>query len=568
MTKKSASGAAAFTVERLEHEVTKADYVRVSFEKTGGRGRGQVIEPVSLLHDQRRLWLKLVDAGADLSKVEPRALSVDLIRRMPNTAGHLFATGGWKSVGDHLVFVLGGEVLGCDGQVPLAAAPIVQVYAGSTLGNLADWTATVATTALHSKVASVALLASFAAPLRYFAADLSEGFVINLAGLSKEPAAEGGNSSTGKSTAHYAAASVWGNPKDRPTWDTSPRSLAEMAAALSDVPLVVDDTDQNSKMPPEQRMDAMFEAAHWLSEGRGRNYASMVTEQLPRLSFRCLALSASARSIGEHLSREVRDRQDSDRARLIEILVPHADDGGIWAGADLSALSATSTVQLSVQLRSAAEANYGHAGRVWIEHLLSRQDKLRKRVSKCIAKFVSRVAPDEAGVRARVASKIGLLYAAGILAARAGILPLQQGQARRIATFAYEQAMAAAFPETTARKDLLKELAVGLLSHPRMLAVDKRKDVLDGTTPAVLEIASENRLYVNATTLDAIWAEVAGASARLKPILDNLRQQGVLLPGHGNKNTQKIRVGSQNREVRYIAIDLQKLRAIAEPTGA
>jgi putative DNA primase/helicase len=140
----------------------------------------------------------------------------------------------------------------------------------------------VAIQALSSPVTAITLLASFAAPLLAFSS-LNEGFIINLAG----------RSSAGKSTANRLAASVWGHPDQHPSRDSTARSLAELGAASSDMPLILDDTDQNSDVAPAKRLLALFKAVDALAAGQGRSYSNAVESSLPDLQFHCIGLSSS-----------------------------------------------------------------------------------------------------------------------------------------------------------------------------------------------------------------------------------------------------------------------------------
>lgn len=73
--------------------------------------------------------------------------------------------------------------MGAADDVPYRSLPVRRTADGGCAGTLAEWQAKVARPALTSPIASVTLLASFAAPLMAFSS-LNEGFIINLAGRS------------------------------------------------------------------------------------------------------------------------------------------------------------------------------------------------------------------------------------------------------------------------------------------------------------------------------------------------------------------------------------------------
>ena len=251
------------------------------------------------------------------------------------------------------------------------------------------------------------LLASFAAPLMQWSG-LTESFVLNLAG----------NSSCGKSTAVRAAYSVWANPANMPSWHATPRGLEEAAVAHNDVCFAVDDLER-SALNSEQRLRKLHDSTHMLSSGETKSYSQSISKNGPLAfrKFRSITLTSSPACIQDAMSAAEVERTDGDRVRLLEILVPNGDEGGIWFRQKRSDPN-ISTKELSDRVYEAALANYGVAGRHWVAWLIRHRRGLRGRIRRLSRDFIAAAAPDYSDVRARIAAKVGLLYAAGMLLVR------------------------------------------------------------------------------------------------------------------------------------------------------
>src|SRR3569833_523903 len=101
-----------FRVERLQDEINGKEYVRVEFEKTGGRGRGSVTEPMSILQEKSKLMAALSNQAADVLKSDPATVHSEVTGLVPDGAGNRFRYTGCKRSGPRGVFALGAEILG------------------------------------------------------------------------------------------------------------------------------------------------------------------------------------------------------------------------------------------------------------------------------------------------------------------------------------------------------------------------------------------------------------------------------------------------------------------------
>jgi len=540
-----------FMVERLEDEDTGLDMIRVTFEKSGGRGRGELVAKRSLLDDAKTMRADLVDRGALLDGIEREALQSHLLAKLPDSAGKLFTTGGWKTINGERLFVVGNSIIGTPAGIPCGTLPAEPVFAGSVAGTLEGWRDKAAVPALRSSIASVALLASFAAPLREMSS-LRESFILNWAGPS----------SAGKSTCNILAASVWGNPDPAglPQWGSSTRTLAELGAAFNDLPLILDDTDQSSEVPQAERNRKLFDAVDSLAAGRSRAVSKAMQSQFRNLSFRCIGLSSSQETIEAYARRLSLGRNDGHRTRLLEVRVPHGDEGGIWKSAGMMK---DQGADASDDLFGVVLVNHGSAGRAWIEYLLNNQATIEATSERLTGNFMRRVDAEAGGVRRRMLQKAALLYVAGKLATRAGILPLVKRQAFEIARFAYSEFLACAFGQPDDVDKALGRLAMAL-QDPTWLhhTVHLRAVPADPAPSGILQ--GDSRLFIRNEHFASIIADGPSDSRLVRLVKANLLDSKAMLSGQGGKRVVTLRLGPKSEERRYLPFDFDRLRTILQ----
>lgn len=543
-----------FLIERLQKDGPDgSDFVWIHFPRTNGRPDGYLVDQLSVTSTPKKLLNKLEDAGADLPKGKERlTLIVDLIDRLPQEVGTLTNSTGWKDTGDSRSFILPNDTFGDPTKrIVLTDAAVVNCLARASLGSLDKWGETVAAPAIKSGPASAAILMSLAAPLLHWSS-VREGFILNFAG----------DSSSGKTTANRVGASVWGDPDDILSWNATTRGLAELAAAHNDICLVLDDAEQADENP-KKRLTKVNDVTHVLTSGKGKTYARMMGDRLPGLSFRCLVLSSSPKSIESETKTAGRDRTNGDRVRLLELSVPPGKMGGIFLSYDGSA-TPQDTASLSDALSSAAKSQFGVVGRSWAAHLVRHQETLPKTVGEHIGAFRKSSAPFATGPHRRVADKIGLLYAAGRLAISAGILPWSEEQLAVVTRYVYEAVIESAWGNifnpvlaVRALRRCLTKVSIEVLSVAR-LSEAKPRDGVDGYI-----WKRKSRMYLR---LEAFKRYVSLGSRQLtrqeyEEVVTFLTHHGALLRGGAATTlTRDIRIGSQKEK--YLVFNSRKLRAL------
>lgn len=534
-----------FTAYRLEDPDTKQDYIMVQFPRTGQRNPSTLADRPSLLHRPVELMARLVDAGAAIPEgTSPRDLALYVTAKLAKEVGLFSFTTGWKKDANGWAFLLPSGAIG-NLAAPMVLGSTEHCLATGSAGTLEGWRKGVALPARPSMQASAAILAAFAAPLLNFS-ELPEAFVLNWFG----------NSSSGKTTANRAAASVWGNPTRTASWNASDRSLEEIAAANCDLPLILDDAEQAAK-DSDKRMGKLHAASHLIASGIGKSYSKTVTSQLGSVKFRCLGLSSSPVSVERSVS-----RTDGDRVRFLEVAVAHGDQGGIWA-----LHSPVDPAAASERLTNAANSNYGVAGAAWVEFLVRHQDSLKNRVSKYSAKYLKKL--NTAGsVEKRIAKKCALLYAAGRLAIEAKVLPWAKADVFNVVTQMYNSIIHSALGERFDVDRAVSGLAISIADKhqfSRIVSTDlpdvKQKDEVSG-----YRLSDKKRVWVG---LDAFKRALAKnfkedylSKKAFAEVVAHMQSEKALLVGHGQGLTQDVRIGGGKRKM--IVIDVAKLDALIE----
>ena len=339
------------------------------------------------------------------------------IARTPGRARVVNST-GWHSFGGANVFVLPDGEVGATKTTVIFGADLAEPPPFKVAGTLESWRSGIAARCIGNRLLVVSLCAAFAAPLLGLLAEPGGGFHLF------------GNSATGKTTALRVAASVWGgNGPDGAggyvrQWRSTANSLEGLAQAHSDTLLVLDEI---GTADPE----TLGEAAYLLANGRGRERLARDGRMRQVARFRTLFLSSGEVSFAAKLAEGTRHPRAGQERRMIDL----SADAGAGLGIFEDLHSAATAETFALDLRSAAVANYGSAGREFVGYLCERHLADRDFVAdldRWAGGMVTPMLASHAGadgqVRA-VARRFGLLAVAGELATMAGLTGWQVGDA-------------------------------------------------------------------------------------------------------------------------------------------
>lgn len=554
MNKSKKSKITSFKIYILQHENEDRDFVRIAFNRDMGRKPSYICEPRSLLNKPAVLYDRLCDAGADLKfpQTEIKTFIKNIMDNHEEELGLYCTTTGWKKFDTRIVYLLGKKLITASNKnLPVFLSDDLKPSEPATSGTLPEWKNEVASLASNSIAASTAIMTSLAGPLLKFS-KLMETFVINFAG----------NGSTGKSTSLRVAASIWRDPAVLPSWNTTEQGLNEELALHNDNCIILDDTQQGAAAGRDKLSEFMT-VTHRATHGTTRQRSKTVANSLPAYTTKCLLLSSSPELVSITKSKHGRDTDDGDRARFLEMQIHHGDNGGIWAETDVKKLNADNGRELSDRLSNAAKSNFGCAGQAWIKYLIQHQSLIEDTIVKLTDKFLSQLKLDKNdSVKARIAQKIALLYAAGRIAIKANILPWKKAQVLKVANAAYDNIIANAFPKPNHITDLWSIFFASLSDTTKFIThnAPTLKGVnFDENMYGIIQ-ENNNKILIKAESLKAIYRKGGQENDMgYHQLIKQLIKIKAIKKGHTKTLTQSIRVGYDNKKIRFLVLDKTKI---------
>lgn len=335
-------------------------------------------------------------------------------------------------------------------------------------GSLDQWKETVAKVARHSAPLRLFISAAFAAPLlRHLDID---SFGLNLFG----------DTSLGKTTCEFAAASVSGIIQNRtlPGWADSGPAIEQLAVGHRDGILPLDDAGDEQQISPEKKARSI---AFAIARNRPRTLDKRYQNASSPMAreYRVIILSSSESSFGE-LARAVgKKRLGGEEVRLID--VPCEGMQGIF-DKEIEPERAREIIDL---LKVHSEANQGYALREFLRQFL-RDDVALSKLKTSMQIFESGTAinaSDTAQLRMR--KSFAVLYAAAALAIEYDILPWKETATLKAISFCMDGAIRARGSSAKEPKEVRTATTVvqtlkGELVKLNLVKVTKRKQLASG----------------------------------------------------------------------------------------
>lgn len=521
---------------------------------SGGENRVSVSYELVDSPAQIRAKLRQLGASIPLGKEKANRFVEALLVHIPKNANRKVAMPGWNGKD----FVMANRVFGKGkGQLKLSDAARAKSAVAGRKGSFKAWQKDVADVSNSSTYIAFAMMIGFAAPLLRFAG-LTEGAVFNYSQVS----------SVGKTTASKCAASIFGNPLSLCNWNSTAISLEELAAVHNDMLLVLDDTETSTKGKLTELLDKV---AHVLTAGRAKSYSRFYAgaDMARKLRWNCLALSSSPDPIDKLYSDKGQSRTEGQRIRLIDIPLPNIDAGvfDLITGTNREIeLGVTSVLK---RIERDLKRQYGTAIPIWVKHIQNNDPT--DKIATLITKFVEGAVPTGSGPEKRLASKFGLIYAAGIMASSAGLVPWKKQFVRQVVTTCYDLARAGL--ETAA-----KNADAGLKKFEQVVS-DKARFPFLSTASIISKEASEEMLGFRTKKGDQLLLAVLGKRLTritgnpgiTTQLLNDLKHKGILLEGHGGTQTRQFQIHVKSRikgkkpktfsrKPRFYVFDLPALR--------
>lgn len=315
---------------------------------------------------------------------------------------------GWQ----HGAYVLpNGDLIGTPTRQMFYNGGTPKQSAYTPAGSSQTWRDTVGAMARDNPLVVAAIACAFAGPLLSLIG-VRDGIGLHLHA----------RTSSGKSTAGDCAASVWGNPADvLHTWDGTSYGLARTAEYANDGLLYLDEIGAGDarKIGP-----AIYQMLNGVSRLQGTKDGGVVASR----SWRLTMISTGEVGMAQYLAEGGQTPRGGQEIRLLDV---PADSGAYRAFDCLHGRKDGDAY--STELTAAARANYGTAGRAFVEWLSSRHSEVRAWVSTTQAEMLDAIEaehPDAAPAARRATRKWGVLVAAAEMASEAGLTGWTRNEAR------------------------------------------------------------------------------------------------------------------------------------------
>lgn len=412
-------------------------------------------------------------------------------------------------------------------------------------GSLDQWKKAVAKVATQSAPLRLFMSAAFAAPLlRHLDID---SFGLNLFG----------NTSLGKTTCEFAAASVSGIIHNRtlPGWADSGPAIEQLAVGHRDGILPLDDTGDEQQISPEKKARSI---AFAIARNRPRTLDKRYQKasNLVVREYRVIILSSSEISLGEIARAVGKTRLGGEEVRLID--VPCEGMQGIF-DKEIGPERAREIIDL---LKVHSEANQGYALREFMRQFL-RDDAALSKLKTSIEFFETETTintSDTAQLRMR--RSFAVLYAAATLAIEYKVLPWKKAATLKAIAFCMngafrERAVRAKEPVTNPKLPTAVGMLKEELAKLQLMKVTKRKPLASG----------ESELRNHADGFD-FGTEVYVKPARWNAISESSREElvrlNILKTERSDVSTVARKLNGIAKKQRYHVINTAALNALPD----
>lgn len=369
----------------------------------------------------RVLHTALLSANADIPRhrASSDALLRNAVEMAPSERFRYVPTVGWSD--DSLAFALHWKVVGSREHRtwrPPRSVKNMRHLPGPT-GTVEGWRE-LTDLCQYSKILLLSLALAFAAALAKFSG--LQPFGINLFGRSR----------TGKSTAALAAASVFGIGEERmlPNWDITPAGFQELSRQFNDHLLVLNEAGVVRSSSKRESYEIVRRFCYVFAEGaevtRHSSSGYAVSNRLA--TWRGACLSTSEKSITELANEAGRNRDEGEFARFSDVpAVTRSRSTIIDAWPTGVANRRQFSIDCLARIRTICHDHHGVAYPEYIRALVAKgPDQVTTEVRSAIQRFEEAVGP-MGGPLGHAAKNFGLIYAGGLQAIDAGLLPVTEG---------------------------------------------------------------------------------------------------------------------------------------------
>lgn len=302
-------------------------------------------------------------------------------------------------------FVLPHKVFGVSNELVLLQTDTHVATDYCVTGTLENWQKDVAAKCIGNSRLILAISLAFAAPLLNITRSESGGFHLR------------GESSTGKSTALFVGASVWGGRNYVQNWRATDNGLEGLAMQHNDTLLVLDELSQ---------IDPRYagEVAYMLANGQGKVRASKNGTARQRYSWRLLFLSSGEISLSSHMLEAGKKAKAGQEIRMVDVPANADCKMGIFECLH----EFTQPNIFADYLKVACDKYHGIAGDSFLKRLVLEDElSLHTKIQNLQNQFMKTIPENTHGQIKRVAQRFALVAAAGEIATNFGITDWQAG---------------------------------------------------------------------------------------------------------------------------------------------
>lgn len=368
------------------------------FRNTLGRWREWAMPMRMLKGSGEELRGELLNLGLEIDLSSFQLLNRYIQSQRPKREVIAAKTTGWQSPE---LFVMPSQNIGKGDAIYQSETATLEEFRHS--GTLEGWQTDIGARCAGNPVLMLAVCAGLAGPLLYHLNRQSGGFHVV------------GDSSTGKSSAIQAAASVWGHGEQfKRSWRATGNGLEGIAEQRNDTLLALDEIGEADPV----EIGAVVYA---IANGVGRQRADRTGAARSTRRWRAVVFSSGELGLSAHMADGGKVSRAGQEIRLLDI--PAQRTFGAWD--ELHGMSGGR--EFSDALQKASVTHFGHAGPLFIRRLLEsgELDDLTSMSARLVAQY-----PHKSGQEGRAAERFALLGLAGELAIKWGILPVPCGTAQ------------------------------------------------------------------------------------------------------------------------------------------
>jgi hypothetical protein len=548
---------AKWSVRYRHVELTNQFEIEIRFRTRRG-ARDTLIVPASERSDFDKIRRELCarDARLPEDRKASHEFVVELIRAAPKKAVTVISKPGFRDGGTGFVMPtrMYGTAKGRFVWDDHACDPTF----GEVKGQTEEYSEGVLKPALASPFLSFAILTGLAALLPSYV-----GQKDGLGKLVPENAVFHvvAESSSGKTIFMRLMLSVFGSPEMFADYQATDRGAAEICYARNDLVVGMDDTE-TAGLEDRELFLAMKRFGQVIGGGRSKAIAkNAARSSYPSLTYSCFGVSTGPETLAE-LGRRLGKKLHGLRVRFIDLPVPQ---GGIFTRVlGQEQASVEDPGAYIVRLEAAIAQHHGVLMDAWIPYLLS--DDHSARIRQLVNQFVEMTATGENGLEVRFARKFGVVYAAGLLAIEAGLLPWSVDWVTQVMRYCYELARTSRDPDASAVEKGLMALAAAMDKKSRFVRhTSKGKAPVFPDSAVGLKITGDDKVrwFVCRDRLKLVGVK----DARIQGlVIDKAKECGFIVASKNSAGSDQFRVesGGKIEKPRFWRINRKALQAWAQ----